>query len=70
MIDHDQKLGSLVLFHSFNLLPLFDDAILTVQRKIMNDKDQQPKDASRYSLKLHCHARIAHLLPGSVNKVA
>ena len=64
MIDHDQKLGSLVLFHSLNLLPLFDDAILTVQRKIMEKKQKQTNDSRQYSLKMHCHARIAHLLPG------
>ena len=67
MIDHDQKLGSLVLFHSLNLLPLFHDAILTVQRKIMEEKQNQTNDLTHYSLKAHCQARIANLLPGCVN---
>ena len=32
----------------------------------MQEKQKQPNNSKTYTLKMHCHARIAHLLPGSV----
>jgi len=41
LIEHDQKVGTLILFHEKVILPIFCDALITLQRKLLSDAQQE-----------------------------
>lgn len=41
LLEHDQKIGTLILFHEQVILPIFSDALITLQRKLLKEAQQE-----------------------------
>ena len=77
LIEHDQKIGSLLLFKEEHLLPLFADSVVKVQKNIIAEMkrkfaetgDPQAEDfLESATVKGNVHVRLHNLPPGFVKR--